>query len=206
MKKLKFTLFLSVLFFGAINLAFNESKGYQVGDKVADFSLKNVDGNMVSLNDFVMNQGAIVIFTCNHCPYSQKYEQRIIELNKKYATKGFPVVAINPNDPEIEPSDSFEEMVKRWNEKQFGFPYLVDEGQKVFPVWGATKTPHAFVLSKKGNEYTVEYVGAIDDNSKDETLVTKRYVEDAVDALLAGKKPTETSTKAVGCSIKVKKK
>jgi glutathione peroxidase-family protein len=206
MKVLKFTLFFAVLVFGALSLvSFEEKAGYAIGDKVTDFSLKNVDGNMVSLKDFVETKGFIIVFTCNHCPYSKQYEQRIIDLNKKYAPQGFPVIAINPNDPSVEPEDSFEEMVKRWNEKQFGFPYLFDEGQKVYPIFGATKTPHTFVLSKKTGGYYVEYIGAIDDNNKEPEKVTARYVEEAINALLKGEKPAVSTTKALGCSIKVKK-
>ncbi|MBI1221538.1 MAG: redoxin domain-containing protein [Bacteroidetes bacterium] len=205
MKNLKFILFFSVIIFGAISLAFTSDEGYQVGDPVEDFSLKNTDGNFVSLAGLKNTKGAIVIFTCNHCPYSKLYEQRIQDLDKMYASKGFPVVAINPTDPEMNPDDSFEEMVKRAKEKKYSFPYLVDEGQMVFPKFGANRTPHAFVLSKKEGKFYVEYIGAIDDNTKDGSKATHHYVEEAVNSLLKGKKPETTFTKAIGCSIKSKK-
>jgi len=181
-----------------------KTTGYSVGDKANDFSLKNTDGKMVSLKDFKKAKGFIVVFTCNHCPYAVAYEQRIIELDKKYAKKGYPVIAINPNDPELEPDDSYENMQKRAKEMKYPFPYLFDEGQKVYPEFGATRTPHVFVLSKKDEAYTVEYIGAIDNNTKDATLATEKYVESAVDALLKGEKPAVTSTKAIGCGIKAK--
>ena len=179
--------------------------GYEVGDKAMDFKLKNIDGKMVSLSDYDDAEGFIVIFTCNHCPYAVKYEDRIIELNNKYEPKGYPVIAINPNDPEVVPEDSFENMQKRAKAKGFNFPYLLDEGQKVYPVYGATRTPHVFILQKEGDKHFVRYIGAIDDNYGDASAVEKKYVEDAVDALLDGKKVETTSTKAIGCTIKKKK-
>jgi len=207
MKNIKFTLSLVVILLGAFSMAFTTDEGeegYQVGDLAEDFSLKNIDGNMVSLADYKDAKGFIVVFTCNHCPYAKLYEQRIMDLDAAYAKKGFPVIAINPNDPSLEPDDSFEEMVKRGKEKKYSFPYLFDEGQKVYPKFGATRTPHTFVLSKKGNEFRVEYIGAIDDNLKNAEKAEKKYVAEAVDALLLGKKPETTSTKAIGCTIKAK--
>jgi peroxiredoxin len=180
--------------------------GYQVGDKAADFKLKNIDGKWVSLGDYKDAKGFIVIFTCNHCPYAKAYEDRIVALDKKYAPEGFPVIAINPNDATAYPDDSYENMQKRAKEKGFTFPYLYDEQQTVYPQYGATRTPHIFILAKAGDEMTVEYIGAIDDNYEDASKVTIKYVENAVDALLAGNKPEVTSTKAIGCSIKAKQK
>ncbi|PKQ68692.1 thioredoxin family protein [Labilibaculum manganireducens] len=181
-----------------------QAQGYQIGDKAKDFKLKNVDGKQISLADYKDAKGFIVIFTCNHCPYAVAYEDRIIEIDKKYKEKGFPVIAINPNDPELYESDSFDNMIVRAKEKRFTFPYLMDETQEVFKRFGATKTPHVFILSNNSEEYTVEYIGAIDNNYKDETQVTSTYVEDALDALLQNKKPEITSTKAIGCGIKTK--
>ena len=179
--------------------------GYKVGDVASDFSLKNIDENMVSLSDFKKAKGFIVVFTCNMCPYSVANEDRIIALDKKYKNKGYPVIAINPNDPEVVQGDSFEAMKVRAKEKGFTFPYLFDEGQKVYPMYGATKTPHVYVLNKKGNQLIVEYIGAIDDSSRNESNVKERFVENAVEALLKGEKPAETYTRAIGCSIKDKR-
>jgi peroxiredoxin len=176
--------------------------GYKVGDEAADFSLKNVDGKMVSMADYKEAKGFIVIFTCNSCPYSVANEDRIIALDKKYKTKGFPVIAINPNDPAIQPRDSYDRMKIRAEEKGFTFPYLFDEGQEVYPKYGATRTPHVYILNKEKGKLIVEYIGAIDDSSRDASGVEEKFVENAVDALLKGKKPTKTNTKAIGCSIK----
>lgn len=176
--------------------------GYKIGDVATDFKLKNVDGNMVSLADYNDAKGYIVIFTCNHCPYSVAYEDRIIALDKEYKEKGYPVIAINPNNPESYPSDDFENMKIRAKEKGFTFPYLLDDGQKIFPQYGAKKTPHVFVLEKteKGNE--VKYIGAIDNNYQDEASANEKYVRQAVDALIDGKDVPVKETKAIGCSIK----
>lgn len=178
--------------------------GYEVGDKATDFNLKNVDNKMVSMADFEEAKGFIVIFTCNHCPYSVKYEDRIIALDEKYKDKGFPVIAINPNDPEKQPEDSFPMMQKRAEEKGFTFPYLFDETQEYATAYGATRTPHVYILSKEKDDLIVKYIGAIDNNVKNADLADDKYVENAIDALLDGKDPEVDFTRAVGCTIKWK--
>ena len=150
----------------------SELKGYKVGDVAADFKLKNVDQKTVSLSDYAAAKGFIVVFTCNHCPYAKAYESRIIALDKRYASKGYPVIAINPNDPIVVPADNFEAMQVRAKEKGFTFPYLFDDGQKVYPQYGATKTPHVFLLNKENGKNIVRYIGAIDDNYADATDVS----------------------------------
>ncbi|RSK33064.1 thioredoxin family protein [Hymenobacter metallilatus] len=179
--------------------------GYQVGDKAADFKLKNVDGKLMSLADNKAAKGYIVVFTCNTCPYAKAYEQRIIDLNTKYAPQGYPVVAINPNDPATVPGDSFAEMQKRAREKKYTFPYLQDETQQVARQYGATRTPHLYVLTRQGADFVVSYIGAIDDNSEDAKLVKTKYLENAMTELVAGKPASVSSTKAIGCTIKWKK-
>ncbi len=178
------------------------AQGYKPGDKAIDFKLKNVDGKMVSLADYPKAKGFIVIFTCNHCPYAKAYEDRVIALDKKYKPLGYPVIAINPNDPVSQPDDSYAKMQERAKEKGFTFPYLFDEGQKVYPVYGATRTPHVFVLQKTTDGNVVRYIGAIDDNYEDASAVTTAYTANAVDALLAGKAVNPDFTKAIGCAIK----
>jgi peroxiredoxin len=176
--------------------------GYKIGDLATDFNLMNVDGSFVSLTSQKEAKGFIVVFTCNHCPYAKANEGRLIALDNKYKGMGYPVIAINPNNPEINAEDSYENMKIRAKEKGFTFPYLFDEGQKVYPQYGATKTPHVFILRKTKEGNKVEYIGAIDDNSKDPEAVKEKYVENAVDELLTGKTPSVTMTKAIGCSIK----
>ncbi len=176
-------------------------QGYEVGDTVSDFQLKNVDGKTVSLSDYKQSKGVIVIFDCNTCPYSKAYNDRIIALHAKYASKGFPVVTINSNDPESSPGDSFDQMVSKAKKKNYDFPYLVDNTQKVGRTFGATNTPHAFVLKRQGSVFIVAYFGAIDNNSRNASLADKRYVEDAVNAILAGRPVPVEKTKAVGCGI-----
>ncbi len=180
-------------------------EGYNIGDKVDDFSLKNYDGNDVSLASLGDVKGVIVTFTCNTCPYSIAYEDRLIELHKKYAPKGYPILAINPNDPEVREGDSFKAMKVRAEEKAFPFKYIFDDGQKVFPKWGATRTPEIYLLKKEGTDFKIVYTGAIDDNHKDAEAVEKKYLESAIEAIEAGKDPNPKYTKAIGCTIKVKK-
>lgn len=178
-------------------------EGYKIGDIAEDFSLKNIDGKMVSLSDYKDAKGFIVTFTCNTCPYAVLYEDRIINLDKKYAPKGYPVIAIMPNNTDVKPGDNLEAMKSRAQSKGFTFPYLIDKNQTVYPKFGATKTPHVFILKKTDEGNQVKYIGAIDDNYKDASAVSAKYVENAVDALLDGKEVEQTETKAIGCSIKV---
>jgi len=203
MKNFKLSIVIVALFSLSAFSTINISYGYKIGDLATDFKLQNVDGKMVSLSDYKGAKGFIVIFTCNTCPYAQAYEDRIIELDKKYSDKGYPVIAIMPNNPVSKPGDNMEAMQARAKQKSYPFPYLIDEGQKIYPQYGATKTPHVYVLqkTKKGNE--VKYIGAIDDNYQDANAVNTKYVEDAVDALLTSKEIKVTQTKAIGCSIKV---
>jgi peroxiredoxin len=180
------------------------TQGYNIGDIVSDFRLKNIDGKFVSMSDYSNAKGIVVIFTCNHCPYAKAYQDRIIAIDKTYKLKGYPVIAINPNDSQIEPQDSYDNMISRYKEKGFTFPYLYDENQEVYRKFGAKRTPHVFLLQKEGKNLVVKYIGAIDDNYEDPAKVTKPYLSSAIDALLAGKVPDPAFTKAIGCSIKDK--
>ncbi|HOY19488.1 MAG TPA: thioredoxin family protein [Haliscomenobacter sp.] len=176
--------------------------GLKVGDIAPDFQLKSTSGKMVTLKDYKTAKGYIVVFTCNTCPYAQAYEQRIIDLHNKMEPMGWPVVAIMPNDPSVQPGDGFDRMTERAKQKKYPFEYLLDEGQKIFPAYGAARTPHVFLLDK---DRKVRYIGAIDDNADDESLITRRYVEEAIAAVEKGNEPDPSLTKAVGCMIKVKK-
>jgi peroxiredoxin len=195
---------LLILFFSSLFLGeTTESNGYQPGDKATDFKLKSVDGKMYSMADYKDAKGFIVVFTCNTCPFAIKYEDRINAIAKKYKSKGYVLLAINPNDPEAQPADTYELMQEKAKEKGFVFPYLVDEGQKIYPQYGATKTPHVFLLDKN---LIVKYIGAIDDNSDDASAVKEKYLENAIRALDNETDPSPALTKAIGCSIKTKKK
>ena len=177
------------------------NKGYQIGDLASDFELKGVDGVTHSLASMKSAKGYVVIFTSNVCPYAILYEDRIIALHEKTSQLGYPVVAINSNDAEIEPGDSQEEMIKRAADKKFPYVYLKDD-KGVFAKYGALKTPHVFLLDQ---ELTVRYIGAIDDNAHEVSEVQTRYVENAIHQLEQGNTPNPDFTKAIGCPIKVKK-
>lgn len=179
------------------------SNGYQPGDKATDFKLKSVDGKNYSMSDYKDAKGFIVVFTCNTCPFAVKYEDRINALAKKYKPKGYILLAINSNDPEVQPDDTYALMQKKAKDEGFAFPYLVDEGGKVYPQYGATKTPHIFLLDKN---QVVKYIGAIDDNADDAAAVKEKYLENAIASLEKGNDPSPAVTKAIGCTIKGKKK
>lgn len=176
--------------------------GYDIGDVVKDFKLKGVDGEMVSLSDYDNANGVILIFDCNTCPYSIAYRDRIKELHSQFADQGYPVVAVQPNDPKRSPGDSFENMQSYAKEHGYEHAYLYDETQEVARRFGATNTPHVYVLNKEDEGMVVKYIGAIDNNTKDAAAADKKYVEDAVNALLDGEEPEVAKTKAIGCTIK----
>lgn len=174
----------------------------QIGQVAQEFDapLKAVDGKVYQLADFKENV-LVVIFSCNHCPYVVAYEDRIIAIQSDHAAKGVRVVAINSNDPVKYPGDSFEKMVERAKEKKFNFAYLHDADQSVARAFGATNTPHVFVLDEKR---ALRYTGRIDDSWDRPEKVKARDLRNALDALLAGASPQRTSTLPVGCSIKWK--
>ncbi|MVN77192.1 redoxin domain-containing protein [Hymenobacter sp. HMF4947] len=179
--------------------------GYKVGDKAADFHLKNVDGQLVSLASNPAAKGYIVVFTCNTCPFAKGYESRIIALHQQYAPQGYPVIAINPNDAASAPGDSYAAMQALAKAHKYPFPYLQDETQQVARTYGATRTPHLYVLKREGTGFVVSYIGAIDDNSEDAKLVKTKYLENAMTDIIAGRPATTSATQAIGCGIKWKK-
>ncbi|NND32982.1 MAG: thioredoxin family protein [Saprospiraceae bacterium] len=178
------------------------SNPYSLGDQVDDFKLQNVDQEWIQLSEYKGEMGVIIIFTCNTCPYAQLYEDRIIDLHNTYKEKGFPVLAINPNDPIQKSGDSFEKMKIRSEEKAFTFPYVFDADQEIYPRFGATNTPQVFLLD---DELQLRYTGAIDDNPQNPQAVNINYVENAIEAIVADEDPNPAKTKAIGCGIKAKK-
>lgn len=204
MKKSTKVLLLIELLTVALISARNVSDGYKVGDVIQDFKLKNVDGKMISLADNKDTKGYIVAFTCNTCPVAKAYENRIIALNEQFAPKGYPVVAIQSNDAQRSPGDSYDAMQQRAKSSKYSFPYLYDDTQTVARAFGATNTPHMFVVKRDGGQFRIAYIGAIDNNQYDAAGADKKYVETAVNELLAGKSVTTPSARAVGCGIKWK--
>lgn len=198
---------LAVIVIGSFSFTANSvtplGTGYTIGDEASDFSLKNVDGTMVSLADYEDAKGFVIVFTCNTCPYAVASEQRIVALDKEFKSKGFPVIAINPNDPSVQPADTFEKMQAKAKEAGFTFPYLYDDSQTVYAKYGAKKTPHVYLLQKEKGKNIVKYIGAIDDNVRNGAAVKERFLANAINQLLEGKEITVKETKAIGCSIKV---
>jgi peroxiredoxin len=166
-----------------------------------DFSLKNVNGNMFSLNDYRNAKGFIIVFTCNHCPFAKLYPKRLNKLNKKYHHKGFPLLAISSTDTILYAEDTYDNMVIKANKEKFTFPYLYDSAQSVAKLYKAERTPQAFVIFKENNNWVIKYNGAIDDNGAEPKKVKVDYVSDAVDALLKNQKVLITETKSIGCKI-----
>ncbi|MDA4123270.1 MAG: thioredoxin family protein [Thaumarchaeota archaeon] len=169
-----------------------------LGSPAPDFDLEGVDGNRSSLKSFSKSSALAIIFTCNHCPYSKAYEDRLIEIQRDYASKGVRLVAINSNDDKAYPEDSYPEMVKRAGEKRFNFPYLRDADQKTVDAYGAVCTPHVFVFDA---DRVLRYRGRIDD-SRDPSQVKSPDLKNALDDLLGGLPLRAPDTKPFGCSIK----
>lgn len=164
-----------------------------------DFNLPGVDGKNYSLKTFSDQAILVVIFSCNHCPYVQAYEDRMIALQNEFQDKGVAFVAINANETELHPEDTFEKMVVRAREKKFNFPYLRDEDQKVAEGYGAQYTPEIFLLDSKRH---LQYTGKIDDNWQNPNEVNIQFLRPAILAILAGKPIDAPETHAVGCTIK----
>jgi peroxiredoxin len=163
-----------------------------------DFNLPGTDGKSYSLSSFAKTPVLVVLFSCNHCPYVKAYEDRMVEIQRDYSSKGVQLVAINSNDEVSYPEDSFQEMVKRAGEKKFNFPYLRDREQKVVEAFGAVCTPHAFVF---GRDRKLKYRGRIDD-SKDPANVKSQDLRNALDDLVTGRPVRTPDTRPFGCSIK----
>jgi peroxiredoxin len=172
-------------------------------EKAAPFELTGVDGKTHSLETLKGARATVVVFSCNHCPYVVLNEDRLIAVARDYAAKGVGFAAINSNDAEKYPEDSFSEMRKRAAEKKFPFPYLRDESQDVARAFGATHTPHLFVLDA---ELKLAYTGSVDDDSgyKTRKPAEKLYLRDALDDLIAGRPVRVRETHAIGCTIKWK--
>lgn len=174
----------------------------EIGSPSPDFNLTGIDDEKYSLGSFKDKKALIVIFSCNHCPYVQAYEERIIQIKKDYSDKGVAVVAINSNEDVNYPDDSFENMKKRAAEKNFNFPYLRDEDQSIARAYDATHTPEIFLFD---TDRRLAFHGKIDDNWQEPDKVQNQYLRDALDELLAGKEISVPETFTIGCTIKWKK-
>jgi peroxiredoxin len=173
----------------------------QIGDKAISFKLQGVDGIEHSLNDYSKKNAVVVIFSCNHCPYVQAWQDRMVQIQSAYMSKGVQLIAINANDASKYPDDSFAKMKERAREKSFNFPYLYDETQKVARAYAAQRTPEVFLFDKSS---TLQYHGSIDDNYDDPAAVKEHYLRNALDSVLAGTKAPVSETKPVGCTVKWK--
>jgi peroxiredoxin len=177
-----------------------DSVGLPLGSSAVDFDLKGIDGKNHSLASFFDEKALVVVFSCNHCPYVQAYEDRMVQIQKDYSPKGVALVAINSNDDTGYPEDSYPNMIKRAKERGFNFPYLRDETQETAKKYGAICTPHVFAFDQKRR---LQYKGRIDDNRNPELVKTKD-LRNALDAILASKKPAVQETRPFGCSVKWK--
>jgi peroxiredoxin len=176
-----------------------------IGSPLPSFAgLCGVDGKIHSVEDYRNGKALVVVFSCNHCPYVQAYEDRMITFTREYTPRGVLVVAINSNETENYPEDNYDEMVKRAKTRGFPFPYLRDEDQSAAEAFGATHTPEFFLFGPGDGGLRLRYHGKMDDSWRDESDVKRHYLREAVDAVLAGKHVAEQETHSIGCTIKWK--
>lgn len=168
-----------------------------------DVKMLDVSGKEISLNDVKGENGLLVIFSCNTCPWVDAWEDRYLAVAEKLSPLGVGIVAINPNEAYRDKGDGIEDMKKRAGKMGYNFYYALDTDSQLAKAFGATRTPHIFLFDKEG---ALVYRGAIDDNAKEAKNVKKAYLTNAVDEMLAGKPVTVTSTKALGCAIKFPEK
>jgi peroxiredoxin len=173
----------------------------ELGQTPPAFDLPATDGKSYTPESFKSAKVLVVVFWCNHCPYVIGSEDRMQKFVADYAPKGVAVVAINSNETENHPLDSFDHMVERVEEKGYKFPYLRDESQEVALAYGALRTPHFYVFDENRK---LRYTGRMDDNPRNPGKETTHELRDAVDAVLAGKKPPVELTNPIGCNVKWK--
>jgi peroxiredoxin len=173
----------------------------ELGAACPAFRLPGVDGRAWELSDFAGAPVLVMMFICNHCPYVKAVESRLIELGRAYGPRGVQLCAVCANDAASYPEDAFDKLAARWRERGYGFPYLHDETQQVARAFGAVCTPDIFVYDASRR---LAYRGRIDDSWKDESKVTRRELAAALDALLAGQRPSLEQRPSMGCSIKWK--
>ena len=179
----------------------------QIGNPAPDFSLPGVDGKTYSLASFADARALVVVFSCNHCPYVIGSEERMIRFANDYAPRGVRMIAVNSNESENHPTDSFDHMIERARERRFPFPYARDESQAVALAYGALRTPHYYLLAKDGGgAWTLRYTGRMDDNPRTPGAETTHELRDAVDAVLGGREPEVAVTNPIGCNVKWKGK
>lgn len=190
----------------ALLVAFAVSaQALKIGDKMpaTDVKLKGEGGKETTLAELSKGKrGTLVVITCNNCPYAVAWERRIVDIGNEWSQKkelGLAVVAINPNDPNMSPSDSLEKIVARAQKEFYKFPYVQDTTQKLAKAFGATKTPECYLFNAKG---VLVYHGAVDDNHKEPKKVQSRYLQEAFNAMRHGEPLKVTETKAMGCNIK----
>lgn len=174
----------------------------KIGSSAPDFNLPGIDGKEYSLNSFADKNALIIIFSCNHCPYVQAYEERMKQIQEDYQQKGVTVIAINSNEDVNYQDDSFENMKKRADEQNFNFLYLRDDDQSVARAYDATHTPEIFLFDE---DRKLAFHGKIDDNWQEPEKVQNHYLRNALDELLEGKEISVPETFTIGCTIKWKK-
>ena len=192
-------IFTSIVY--VFSILYSEEMSLGMGYPFGDVSLKDVSGDLLSLNKVKKENGLLVIFSCNTCPWVIRWEDRYVKIAKKYSSKGIGIIAVNSNEDRFDGDDSMKKMQKHAKKNKYNFPYVQDQGSKLARAFGASRTPHIFLFDKHNK---LVYKGAIDDNAKNAKNVEEPFLSNAIDAMLAGEAIAISSTKALGCSIKFK--
>ena len=169
------------------------------GAPAPEFALPGVDGKTVQLRDFSDRPILVVAFWCNHCPYVQAWEGRMVDLGRRFGPRGVGFVLINSNDARAYPDDRLEMMAQRARSKEYPFPYVQDESQEIARAYGALVTPHVFVF---GPDRRLLFQGRIDDNHQRPDRVSRRYLEDALEQALGGRPVDPAELPVLGCTVK----
>ena len=189
-----------ILFF-LFNASIIQAAELKIGSQMpnSEYLLNDISGNQITLNEIKGKNGTLIIFSCNTCPWVIKWEDRYVEIANSYLQRGIGMIAINSNVARFNGDDSLNKMKKHAKEKKYNFPYAQDPNAKLAYAFGATKTPHVYLFDDNDN---LVYRGAIDDNARDANNVDEPFLTNALDQLLAGKKISKSTSKAIGCSIK----
>lgn len=180
--------------------AYNQDE-LKIGSKapMIDHKLADISGRSLTLGEVAQENGLLVMFSCNTCPWVNKWEDRYPDISRMVKANKIGMIALNPNEDYRERGDGMDDMIKRARKAGYDFPYALDKDHQIADAFGATRTPQVFLFN---SEMILVYAGAIDDNANDASSVKDYYIKDAIDQLISGEKLTRPNTKSLGCTIK----
>jgi hypothetical protein len=203
MKTISSIIVFSLILFLLAAAPSNELRELQIGETgpMFDYEMLNIDGNMITMDDIKGENGTLLIFSCNTCPFVHAWEDRYLEIEKLVAAHGIGMIYVNPNEDIRDKGESMEDNLHRAEMIGYTVPYTIDTDHKLADAYGATRTPHVYLMDANN---VLVFRGAIDDNSRSAADVQNTYLADAIAQLIAGEEITTTTSRAIGCTIKRK--